>query len=115
MIVERAAQSCASRIGLPQRSVDDRDLVRDATTCSAMTFEALDLPFDIPQLRGIPRTAPYFHNHSAATLEDGLTFYQAFFARREVLAPTSTFINAPFRPFSPQEKPALLLPAETLS
>jgi hypothetical protein len=37
-----------------------------------------------------------------------LTFYQAFFARREVLAPTSTFINAPFRPFSPQEKPALL-------
>jgi len=37
-----------------------------------------------------------------------LTFYQALFARREVLAPTSAFINAPFRPFSPLEKPPLL-------
>jgi hypothetical protein len=25
-----------------------------------------------------------------------------------VLAPTSAFLSAPFRPFSPQEKPALL-------
>ena len=37
-----------------------------------------------------------------------LTFYQAFFARREVLAPESAFINAPFGPFSDSEKPALL-------
>ena len=64
--------------------------------------------FDIPQLHGIARTAPYFHNNSAATLEDVLTFYQAFFARREVLAPTSAFINPPFGPFSEAEKPALL-------
>jgi cytochrome c peroxidase len=74
----------------------------------AESFDHSHGAFDIPQLRGIARTAPYFHNHSAATLEDVLTFYQAFFARREVLAPTSAFINAPFRPFSPQEKPALL-------
>lgn len=64
--------------------------------------------FDIPQLHGIARTAPYFVNNSAATLEDVLTFYQAFFARREVLAPTSAFINPPFGPFSEAEKPALL-------
>jgi cytochrome c peroxidase len=64
--------------------------------------------FDIPQLHGIARTAPYFHNNSAATLDDVLTFYQAFFARREVLAPTSAFINPPFAAFSEDEKPALL-------
>ena len=64
--------------------------------------------FDIPQLHGIARTAPYFHNNSAATLEDVLTLYQAFFARREVLAPTSAFINPPFGPFTEAEKPALL-------
>jgi cytochrome c peroxidase len=64
--------------------------------------------FDIPQLHGIAYTAPYFHNNSAATLEDVLTHYQAFLARREVLAPTSSFINPPFGPFSEEEKPALL-------
>jgi hypothetical protein len=37
-----------------------------------------------------------------------LTFYQAFFARREVLAPSSSFLNAPFGRFSPEETPALL-------
>jgi mono/diheme cytochrome c family protein len=64
--------------------------------------------FDVPQLRGIARTAPYFHNNSAATLEEVLALYQALFARREVLAPTSAFINPPFGPFAEAEKPALL-------
>jgi hypothetical protein len=32
-------------------------------------------------LRGIGRTAPYFHNNSAATLEEVLDHYDAFFAR----------------------------------
>ena len=36
--------------------------------------------FDIPQLRGINATAPYFHDHRAATLEDVLRHYQSFFA-----------------------------------
>jgi cytochrome c peroxidase len=36
--------------------------------------------FDIPQLRGINATAPYFHDHRAATLEDVLRHYQRFFA-----------------------------------
>jgi cytochrome c peroxidase len=35
--------------------------------------------FDVTQLRGISRTAPYFHNNSAATLEEVLDHYEAFF------------------------------------
>jgi cytochrome c peroxidase len=36
--------------------------------------------FDIPQLRGINETAPYFHDHRAQSLEDVLRHYQRFFA-----------------------------------
>jgi cytochrome c peroxidase len=36
--------------------------------------------FDIPQLRGINQTAPYFHDHRAATLEEVVRHYQRFFA-----------------------------------
>jgi len=36
--------------------------------------------FDIPQLRGINATAPYFHDHRAATLADVMRHYQRFFA-----------------------------------
>jgi cytochrome c peroxidase len=35
--------------------------------------------FDIPQLRGINKTAPYFHDHRAKTLEDVVKHYQQFF------------------------------------
>jgi cytochrome c peroxidase len=35
--------------------------------------------FDTPSLRGISRTAPYFHNNSAATLEDVVDHYFEFF------------------------------------
>jgi cytochrome c peroxidase len=35
--------------------------------------------FDVPQLRGINATAPYFHDHRARTLEDVMKHYQAFF------------------------------------
>jgi cytochrome c peroxidase len=35
--------------------------------------------FDIPQLRGINETAPYFHDHRAKTLEDVVKHYQSFF------------------------------------
>jgi cytochrome c peroxidase len=35
--------------------------------------------FDIPQLRGINQTAPYFHDHRANTLEEVVKHYQAFF------------------------------------
>jgi cytochrome c peroxidase len=48
---------------------------------------------DVTQLRGISRTAPYFHNNSAATLEDVLDHYDALFRRAER-------INSP--PFVPK-------------
>jgi cytochrome c peroxidase len=35
--------------------------------------------FDVPQLRGINRTAPYFHDHRAKTLEEVVKHYQSFF------------------------------------
>jgi len=39
--------------------------------------------FEIPTLYGISQTAPYFHDNSAATLEDVVRHYQtdAFFVR----------------------------------
>ena len=42
---------------------------------------------DNTNLRGIGRTAPYFHNNSAATLEQVLDHYVAFFARAARLNP----------------------------
>ena len=36
--------------------------------------------FDVPQLRGINKTAPYFHDHRANTIEDVVRHYQSFFA-----------------------------------
>jgi cytochrome c peroxidase len=35
--------------------------------------------FDIPQLRGINKTGPYFHDHRARTLEEVVRHYQSFF------------------------------------
>ncbi len=52
-------------------------------------FVGLPLPtddwdkFDIPGLRGLRKTAPYFHNNSAATLEEVVDHYIAFFKRVE--------------------------------
>ena len=37
--------------------------------------------FDMPGLRGISKTAPYFHNNSAATLEAMVDHYIEFFKR----------------------------------
>ena len=42
---------------------------------------------DITQLRGISKTAPYFHNNSAATLEEVLYYYDALFRRAGRLNP----------------------------
>ena len=40
--------------------------------------------FDVPGLRGISKTAPYFINNSAATLEEMVDHYIALFTRAEV-------------------------------
>lgn len=70
---------------------------------------------DTPALRGIARTAPYFHNNSAATLEAVVEHYVQFFKRVVTQAPPGTvppvastdgvhFDRAP----RPEEVPALL-------
>lgn len=53
-----------------------------------LTGQPADLGvMDITQLRGISKTAPYFHNNSAATLEEVIDHYVAFFARAARLNP----------------------------
>ena len=71
---------------------------------------------DVANLRGIAKTAPYFHNNSADTLEDVLDHYAAFFKR----VPTNVAPGAPLPPvvssdgvnldlpFTPEEREALL-------
>jgi len=71
--------------------------------------------FDVPGLRGISKTAPYFHDNSAATLEDVVDHYTVFFKRVQAnvvgtkLPPAiSTDGMNPDRPPHPEEIPALL-------
>lgn len=53
-----------------------------------LTGQPADLNvMDVTQLRGISRTAPYFHNNSAATLEEVLNHYDALFRRVARLNP----------------------------
>jgi mono/diheme cytochrome c family protein len=49
---------------------------------------------DISNLRGISHTAPYFHNNSAATLEEVLDHYDAFFLRVAELFPPPALLPA---------------------
>ena len=72
--------------------------------------------FDNPNLRGIGRTAPYFVNNTAATLEEVLEHYKQFFKRVQVQNPaaplltTQPGVTPPVidRPFTDAEVPALL-------
>jgi cytochrome c peroxidase len=43
--------------------------------------------FDVPGIRGLRHTAPYFHNNSANTLEDVVDHYVEFFKFVEASAP----------------------------
>jgi cytochrome c peroxidase len=53
-----------------------------------LTGQPADLErMDITQLRGISKTAPYFHNNSGATLEEVLDHYDAFFRQVARLNP----------------------------
>jgi len=71
---------------------------------------------DIPNLRGISRTAPYFINNTAATLEEMLEHYKQFFKRVQVqnaaapILTTQPGVVPPVidRPFTDAETPALL-------
>ena len=71
--------------------------------------------FDVPGLHGIRATAPYFHNNSAATLEDVVDHYVQFFKRIEALAapgvvsPAASTDGVHFdRAPRPEERAALL-------
>jgi hypothetical protein len=75
--------------------------------------------FDVPTLFGISRTAPYFHDSGAATLEDVIRHYQAlfqvltFFADGGLFGPPANGqgCNAGacrYRPLCDEEVPGLL-------
>ncbi len=72
--------------------------------------------FDNPSLRGIARTAPYFHNNTAATLEDVLEHYKQFFKCVAIQQPAAPLLTTQpgvvppvhDRPFTDAEIPALL-------
>lgn len=72
--------------------------------------------FDIPSLRGIAQTAPYFHNNTAATLEEMLEHYKQFFKRVAVQNPGAPLLTTQpgvtpaviDRPFTDAETQALL-------
>jgi hypothetical protein len=84
-------------------------------------FVGLPLPtddwskFDNPPLRGISKTAPYFHNNSAPTLEALVAHYVEFFKRVKAVAPggipppvaTTDGVHFDRAPL-PEELPALL-------
>ena len=71
--------------------------------------------FDVPGLRGIRKTAPYFHNNSADTLEAVVDHYVEFFKRVKALAPPNVVspvastdgVNFNRQP-TPEERDALL-------
>jgi cytochrome c peroxidase len=83
-----------------------------------LTGQPADLRvMDATQLRGISKTAPYFHNNSAATLEEVLDHYDAFFRRAARLnAPplllppilSSNGLIMDRGPVRPEERQALL-------
>jgi cytochrome c peroxidase len=72
--------------------------------------------FDVPGLRGISKTAPYFHNNSAATLEEVVDHYTAFFKRVQANLPPNVKLPPAIstdgvhadRPPAPEEIAALL-------
>jgi cytochrome c peroxidase len=76
---------------------------------------------DMPGLRGIAHTAPYFHNNSAATLEDVADHYVQFYKRVQVNAPPgvvppiATTDGVHFdRALQPEERDALVAYLRTL-
>jgi len=59
--------------------ISSPDPGRALITGNAKDFESVNA-FKIPSLWGIPRTAPYFHDNSAKTLEDVAVHYARFFS-----------------------------------
>ncbi len=51
--------------------------------------------FDVPSLFGVSKTAPYFHDNSAATLEDVIRHYQTMFGLIQLLDTTQGLFAPP--------------------
>jgi cytochrome c peroxidase len=68
---ENGAPIFGPSLGVQQFSTDPG---RAAITGDPLDFEA----FDVPQLRGIAHTGPYFHDNAAATLRDVVDVYSRF-------------------------------------
>ncbi len=60
---------------------------------------------DMPGLREIRKTAPYFHNNSAGTLEEVVDHYIAFFTRAKVVGVPAPFASTDGVNFDRQPKP----------
>ena len=60
-------------------SSDPGTVLTDAASLETVGGNQVFNRFDIPQLRGINQTAPYFHDHRAKTLEEVVKHYQSFF------------------------------------
>ena len=59
-------------------SSDPGTVLTDANALETVGGNQVFNRFDIPQLRGINQTAPYFHDHRAKTLEEVVAHYQKF-------------------------------------
>jgi cytochrome c peroxidase len=82
---------------------------RAAITGDPHHFEA----FDVPPLRGIANTAPFFHDNSAETLRDVVDIYSRFIVQffpplNLPLVNPPEFEGGPPESFTPQEKQDLL-------
>jgi cytochrome c peroxidase len=60
-------------------SSDPGTVLTDAASLETVGGNQVFNRFDIPQLRGVNQTAPYFHDHRARTLEEVVLHYQSFF------------------------------------
>ena len=106
---EARSSARTSTVGAGDTSMDPGRLL--------LTGQPADLGvMESTQLRGISRTAPYFHNNSAATLDEVLDLYDAFFRRSArlfpppnrppILSSDGTVIDRGF--VTAEERPALL-------
>jgi len=88
---------------------------RAATTGDVHDFEA----FDMPALRGLAHSAPYFHDNAAETLRDLVNIYSRFIVQffpmlnRPLVNPPETPFGPP-ESFTPQEKDDLIAFLEIL-
>jgi cytochrome c peroxidase len=72
---------------MPAGAQESPDPGRALITGNAQDFESVNA-FKIPSLWGVARTAPYFHDNSAKTLEDVARHYALFFSKISPIALT---------------------------